>query len=111
MPELVKKDSEMGFLANLFSKKQVPTDIDRITPEQSGNTKLHLACSSADVEQVRKLLAQGASVNILNEKGATALDLAYSNGAGGRYRSAYAEIAKLVRAKGGVTKKWHGATL
>jgi ankyrin repeat protein len=100
----------MGFLANPFSKKQVPTDIDRINPEQSGCTKLHLACSGGDVEQVRKLLAQGANANILNVNGATALDLAYSNGADGRYRSVYAEIAKLVRAKGGTTNKWDGAT-
>ena len=83
--------------------------VDEIAHEGSGSTKLHLACSHGDVEQVRQLLAQGANVNITNKSGATALDLTYSNGDDVRYRPIYAEIATLLRARGGKTNKWKGA--
>jgi len=83
-------------------------DVNKIEDEGSGSTKLHLACSHGDLEQVRKLLAQGANVNITNKNGATPLDLAYSNGTGGSHHQVFVEIAGLLRSKGGKTNKWTG---
>jgi hypothetical protein len=98
----------MGFLINLFGKKQVSAEIDQV--EGSGDTKLHIACCHGDIEEVRNLLKQGAAVNITNKWGATPLDLAYSNGVGSHHWLIFAEIAQLLKSKGGKKKKWKGKT-
>jgi hypothetical protein len=85
-------------------------DIDKIEDERSQSTKLHLACSHGDIEKVKKCLAQGAKVNIVNKFGSTALDLTYCNGVGHPKIKVFEEIASLLRAKGGKTKTWKGAT-
>ena len=117
-----RRETEVGFLASLFGKKQVPAvagnptatrvaDVDEVaSDDKSGSTKLLLACSHGDLEGVRRLLAQGANVNLTNKFGATALDVTYSNGDDVRYRSIYAEIAALLRARGAKTNKWTGRT-
>jgi hypothetical protein len=90
--------------------KQAENNVKKVVHEASGSTKLHLACSHGEVEEVRKLLAQGSEVNAANKWGATALDLTYSNGARGPHRQIFAEIARLLRAKGGKTNSWTGET-
>jgi hypothetical protein len=103
----------MGFLNNLFGKKRSSADIDKfadvnqIEDESSGSTKLHIACSSGNVQEVKKLLKQGAAVNAPNKWGATPLDLVCSNNTA-QHRQAYSEIASLIIAKGGVTNTWKG---
>jgi hypothetical protein len=84
--------------------------IDQVVDEGSGSTRLHLACSHGDLEQVRALLSQGADPNVVNMPGATPLDLTYSNGADMRYRAIYAQIAQLLKARGARTAKWRGPT-
>jgi hypothetical protein len=100
----------MGFLSNLFGKKQGRAEIDQVVDERSGDTKLHEACEHGAVEEVRNLLKQGAAVNITNKFGATPLDLAYANGVGSKHWRIFAEIAQLLKSKGGKTRKWTGAT-
>jgi hypothetical protein len=77
-------------------------EIDRIDDEPSGSTKLHIACSSGNINEVRNLLKLGADVNVINKWGATPLDLAYSNG-GGQYKQIYDEIARMLISNGGKT--------
>jgi ankyrin repeat protein len=100
----------MSFLKNFFSKKLTPMDVNAIIHELSGSTKLHIACCQGNLEEVKFLLSQGADVNTTNKNGATALDLTYSNGRGHSKIIVYAQIAKLLREKGGVTTKWDGPT-
>jgi len=103
----------MGILDKLFAKKKAPAtprvaEVDKIADEGSGSTQLILSCSHGDLEGVRKLLSQGANVNIQNKNGATALDVTYSNGSDLRYRAIYAQIAALLKARGATTNKWTG---
>jgi len=84
--------------------------VDRVVDEGSESTALHLACSHGDLQQVRALLAQGARVDVLNKWGATPLDLTYSNGADSRNQAVYAQIAKLLKARGATAPKWSGPT-
>ncbi len=42
----------MGLLGNLFGKKQPSAAVNEIVDEASGSTRLHLACSSGNVEEV-----------------------------------------------------------
>jgi len=92
------------------SSQTIPqvSDVDKIVHEGSGSTQLILACSHGDLEGVRKLLAQGANVNLTNKNGATALDVTYSNGDDIRYRAIYKQIAALLKAKDAKTNKWTG---
>jgi len=48
-------------------------------PDYAGNTPLHKACSSGNIELVRALLARGACVNSTNKSGDTPLHRAVEN--------------------------------
>lgn len=93
------------------SSETAREDPNEVVHAASGSTRLHMACSHGDLDGVRRLLAAGADVNVVNGNGATPLDLTYSNAAqGGPNHAVYVQIAALLRGKGGVAQKWHGTT-
>ncbi len=61
--------------------------------DQTGETLLHKAAREGQVEEVKRLIAAGADVNVKNDSGATPLDTAKKNGA--------TRLADLLRAHGG----------
>lgn len=56
-----------------------------------GNTALMLSAKKGDLEKVKILLANSANVNLINNNGMTAYDLARSNG--------HREVARLIKAQ------------
>jgi hypothetical protein len=89
----------IGISLPALMKKAVKTglELNKVEDEASGSTKLHLACSHGDLEQVRTLIAKGANVNGLNK-----------NGVGGPNLKVFTEIASLLKSKGATTKKYTG---
>ncbi len=66
--------------------------LDVHAQDQTGET-LHEAAREGQVEEVKRLIAAGADVNVKNDSGATPLDTAKKNGA--------TRLADLLRAHGG----------
>ena len=105
-----------------FSSSEMQSSIDQsalmlpIGGRPGGLEALRDMFRSTLVEGIRTFdaladeLAQGANVNLTNKFGATALDVTYSNGDDVRYRSIYAEIAALLRARG-AKLEFHGQDL
>ena len=61
--------------------------------EWTGEKLLHKAANEGEVEEVKRLIASGADVNVINNRGETPLDTAIRNGA--------TRLADLLRAHGG----------
>merc|ERR1712137_275932 len=76
--ETLLKDIELGNVHRVESAIEANENLLN-HPHTDGNTALHLAAQTGDVDLVNMLLDNDADVNIQNDKGATPLHLAIIN--------------------------------
>lgn len=89
-------DHNRTIIQRLLERWDKPEDIDRVCG-LSGRTALHLAVATRNLGAVQELLARGASNNILDNDGLSAVDLSnVQQSADGSEREEFEEIARLV---------------